>query len=77
MNRHTFYPRVIPTVPSRRRQLMRFLRWLTLFMVGVLMAVGAATAITKLNTIDAQLDNAFFQGLQAGMQICRPNQKGG
>lgn len=70
MNRHTFYPGVIPTVPSRRWQLLRFLRWLALFMVGVLMAVGAATVIARLRTIDAQIDRAYLQGLQAGMQIC-------
>lgn len=70
MNRHTFYPGVIPTVPSRRRQLLRFLRWLALFMVVLLMTVGAATVIARLRTIDAQLDRAYLQGLQAGMQIC-------
>ena len=70
MSRHAFYPRVIRTVPSRRRQLFRFLRWLALFMVPVLMAIGAATVISRLSTIDAQLDSAFMQGMTAGQQIC-------
>lgn len=70
MNRHTFYPGVIPTVPSRRRQLQRFLQWLALFMVLVLMLIGAATVIARLSTIEAQLDSAFMQGMTAGQQVC-------
>lgn len=70
MNRHTFYPGVIRTVPSRRKQLLRFLRWLTLFTAVALMVLGAATVIAKLATLDSQLDSAFMQGMRAGQQLC-------
>ncbi|HQR98354.1 MULTISPECIES: hypothetical protein [unclassified Polaromonas] len=71
MNRHAFYPGVvIPTVPSRRKRLLRFLRWLALFMAVALMVLGAATAIAMLVSIDAQLDSAFMQGMKAGQQMC-------
>jgi len=71
MNRHSFYPGVvIPTVPPRRKQLQRFLRWLALFMAVALMVLGAVKVMAILWTLDAQLDSAFMQGMQAGQQMC-------
>ncbi|MDP3614432.1 MAG: hypothetical protein Q8R98_21525 [Rubrivivax sp.] len=71
MNRHAFSPGVvIPTVPPRRKQLLRFLRWLALFMAVALMVLGAATAIALLVSMDARLDSAFMQGMKAGQQMC-------
>lgn len=71
MNRHAFYPGVvIPTVPSRRKQLLRFLRWLALFMVAAVMVLGAVKVIAILWTLDAQLDSAFLQGMNAARQLC-------
>ncbi|MDO8776227.1 MAG: hypothetical protein Q7K57_47470 [Burkholderiaceae bacterium] len=71
MNRHAFYPGVvIPTVPPRRKQLLRFLRWLALFMAVALMVLGAVKVMAILWTLDAQLDSAFMQGMQAGQQMC-------
>lgn len=71
MNRHAFYPGVvIPTVPPRRKQLLRFLRWLALFMAVALMVLGAVKVVAILWTLDAQLDSAFMQGMKAGQQMC-------
>lgn len=76
MSPHTFYPRypryprVIPTVYSRRRKLARFLAWLAAAMLLLAMILGTASVITRLATIDAQLDSAFLQGMTAGQQVC-------
>lgn len=71
MTQHRYMPPIAySTVPSRRKQLMRFVRWLALFMVVMLLALAAAAVIVKLGTIDAQLESAFMQGMAAGQQVC-------
>ena len=76
MKRHTFYPSAIPTVRSRRKQAMRFLRWLLLFLLLMLMlmlmlmALGAAAVIAGLYVTNAQLESVFMQGMKAGSQLC-------
>lgn len=70
MKRHTFYPSAIPTVRSRQKQAMHFLRWLLLFLLVMLMALGAAAVIAGLYVTNAQLETVFMQGMQAGSQIC-------
>jgi len=46
------------------------LRWLALFMAVALMVLGAVKVMAILWTLDAQLDSAFMQGMQAGQQMC-------
>lgn len=70
MSKHRFYPTKIHTVQPRSRQFFRFLRWLALFMTVVLMVLGAAVVIVHFWTVEAQLDNAFMQGMSAGYQMC-------
>lgn len=67
MSRLNFYP---GSMPTRRRQLLRYVRWLGLGAVVICMALGAAYVIATLSTIDAQLDSAFMQGMKAGSQLC-------
>lgn len=71
MREHAFYPTSIPTVPRRRKQVLRFFRWLVLFLVVALMMFCMVTVIIKLVTLDAELDAAFLQGMTTGAQLCR------
>lgn len=80
MSPHSFYPKVdritvthlraMPTVTPWYSGLLRFGRWLALFMCILLIIAGTVTTIAGLNLRQAQLDNAFMQGMAAGHQLC-------
>ena len=70
MKPQLFNPSFHRTRPSRRRQLLRFTRWLGLFIVLMAMALCVVTAIARLHNIEARLDAAFMQGMKAGFDIC-------
>lgn len=71
MNRHASYPYTYPTKTPVSRRVMRWLRWLVLFIALAAVAIGAVLVIARLHVTEAQLDSVFLQGMTAGHQICR------
>jgi hypothetical protein len=74
MRNHSFYPAYPTAYPTRTpwvKKFTRFLRWFLLFCAAMLLVLATVAVIAKLNTIDAQLDSAFMQGMAAGGRLCR------
>ena len=66
--------RAMPTVTPLRVKLARAAIWLAQVMCGALlvfaMIAGTLALIARLHSTEAQLDNAFLQGMAAGHQLC-------
>ena len=64
----------MPTVTPLRVKLARAGIWLAQTLVAALlvfaMITGTLVIMAKMHASEAQLDNAFMQGMQAGHQLC-------